>query len=152
MQSSSSLALCASLPSLIFSRVAHARSDTTCMHICMQSLPDARGFLGQVLTLAQACSVSAHACSALAMLTLNPYGNNFSDYRKLKSFQKINHFPGVRELGNKRKLQRNMRNAVKKYGFGVFDVYILFLQLVCSVVAHLAPAIAFNCTESLKGY
>ena len=56
-------------------------------------------------------------------------GNNFSDYKKLKSFQKINHFPGVRELGNKRKLQRNMRNAVKKYGFDVFDVFPLSFRV-----------------------
>ena len=56
-------------------------------------------------------------------------GNNFSDYKKLKSFQKINHFPGVRELGNKRKLQRNMRNAVNKYGFAVFDVFPLSFRV-----------------------
>lgn len=49
-------------------------------------------------------------------------GNNYAVYRSMAAFQKINHFPGVRELGNKGYLNRNMGSALLHFG----DVYNVF--------------------------
>ena len=50
-------------------------------------------------------------------------GNDYASHRKLKQAQKINHFPGVRELGNKRYLHKNMASASKHFGDQVYDIF-----------------------------
>jgi hypothetical protein len=47
--------------------------------------------------------------------------NSFFEYRILNRTQKINHFPGVRELGNKAYLQENMEKSIQKFGVEVFN-------------------------------
>ena len=49
--------------------------------------------------------------------------DGYATTRRLKWFQKINHFPQVRELGNKRYLTRNMAAAVAHFGGNVYDVF-----------------------------
>ncbi len=50
-------------------------------------------------------------------------------YTSLQWWQKINHFPDVRELGNKRFLQRNMKAAVEHFGADVYDIFPLSFQV-----------------------
>ena len=49
--------------------------------------------------------------------------DHYATTRRLKWFQKINHFPQVRELGNKRYLTRNMAAAATHFGADVYDVF-----------------------------
>ena len=54
---------------------------------------------------------------------------NFKGYKLLNKIQKINHFPGVRELGNKAFLQRNMQVAVNKYGLKIYNIFPLSFKV-----------------------
>ncbi len=53
----------------------------------------------------------------------------FWQYTVLKPWQKINHWPGIRELGNKRYLQANMRAARAKFGPNVIDCFPVSIVL-----------------------
>eukprot|EP00943_MAST-04B_sp_MAST-4B-sp1_P008170 g8170.t1 len=55
--------------------------------------------------------------------------NSFFEYKMLNSTQKINHFPGVRELGNKAYLQKNMEKAMQKFGIEVFNMFPLSFKV-----------------------
>ena len=50
-------------------------------------------------------------------------GNKYAEYSKLRPFQKINHFPGIFELGNKRWLSSNMAKARAIFGPTVYDFF-----------------------------
>ena len=50
-------------------------------------------------------------------------GNNYAVYKTMAAGQLINHFPGVRELGNKAYLNRNMAAALRHFGADMFDIF-----------------------------
>jgi len=50
-------------------------------------------------------------------------GNDYSIYKRMTPSQVINHFPGVRELGNKKFLHRNMANAVDHFGKSIYNIF-----------------------------
>ena len=59
--------------------------------------------------------------------------DKYATTRKLKWFQKINHFPDVRELGNKRYLTRNMAKAVAHFGADIYNVFPRSFQIPAEV-------------------
>jgi len=50
-------------------------------------------------------------------------GNDYASYRRMIQWQRQNHFPGVRELGNKRYLHKNMAQAREHFGDEVYNVF-----------------------------